>query len=191
MSEITFVTGNQEKVRDARLALKQFDLEITSAELHIDEIQHHEPLAIGLAKARQAYEQLHMPLVINDSSWSIPTLGGFPGGYMKDITSWLTTDDFLALMNGKKDRRIFLHEVVVYIDEAELQVFEALREGIIVDAPAGNSEPSFARIVKMEGDDVTISQIFDRKGERNLDPRRYEHWNKFGAWYKEKENKNG
>jgi len=190
METIVFVTGNQEKIRDARMVLKRYGLEVASTQLDIDEIQHHEPIRIALAKAEEAYKQLHMPLVINDSSWSIPALGGFPGGYMKDITSWLTTNDFLALLKDKKDRRIFLHEVVVYIDGEGPQLFEALREGIIVDMPEGNSEPSFARIVKMEGDDSTIAQIFDKKGERNLDPKRYEHWNAFGAWYKKKGNKN-
>lgn len=102
---------------------------------------------------------------------------------MKDATLWLTTSDFLALMQGKKDKRIFLHEVVVYIDANGSRVFEALREGIFVDTPAGKSDPSFARVVRMKGDDITISQIFDKNGERDLDPARYEHWNKFGEWY--------
>lgn len=188
MKSIIFVTSNDEKIRDAKFALERYGLEVVKTPLHIDEIQHHEPVNIGLAKAQEAYAQLQKPLVINDSSWSIPALGGFPGGYMKDVTSWLTADDFLALMRDKSDKRILLHEVVVYIDENGSQVFEALREGVFVDEPAGESGPSFARIVKMEGDAITISQIFDQDGARNLDPERYMHWNKFGEWFKTYEN---
>lgn len=183
MNSITFVTGNDEKVRDAQFALKRYGVKVVKRECDIDEIQHHEPVNIALAKAKGAYDLLQCPLVVNDSSWSIPALGGFPGGYMKDVTAWLATKDFLALMKDKDNKQIFLHEVVVYIDEKGPQVFEALREGLFVDEPAGKNDPSFARIVKMEGDDVTISQIFDEDGERNLDPQRYEHWNKFGEWY--------
>ncbi len=183
MKHIAFITGNNEKLRDAQLALKHYGIAVSKIEFDIDEIQHHEPVKIALAKAASAYKQFQKPLVINDSSWSIPALSGFPGGYMKDIAAWLTTEDFLALMKNKTDKRIFLHEVVVYVDESRTQVFEAHREGIFVDKPAGKSDPSFARIVKMEGDNNTIAQIFDKSGERDLDPARYEHWNKFGKWY--------
>lgn len=80
MKSIVFVTGNDEKVRDARFALKRYGIEVTKESLDIDEIQHHEPVNIGIAKANEAYSQLQKPLVINDSNWSIPALGGFPGG---------------------------------------------------------------------------------------------------------------
>ena len=183
MKSIIFVTGNDEKIRDARFALGEFNITLTNTSLEIDEIQHHDPTYIATAKAVAAFDQIKKPLVINDSSWSIPALGGFPGGYMKDITAWLSTDDFLVLMKEKKDRRILLHEVVVYIDQAGHHIFEAIREGQFTDTPAGNSSPSFARIVKMEGDSITISQIFDKEGERDLDPKRYVHWNSFADWY--------
>lgn len=45
MASITFVTGNEDRLRDARFVLG----------------------------------------IPNDSSWSIPALNGFPGGYMKDV----------------------------------------------------------------------------------------------------------
>lgn len=183
MKKITLVTGNNEKVRDARLALGVFDIEVEQASTEVDEIQHHEPVEIALAKAVAVYKIKNQPLVINDSSWSIPALNGFPGGYMKDITAWLTTNDFLALMGDKDDKQIILHEVVVYIDKNGSKVFEAIRRGVFIEQPAGKSEPSFARIVKMENDIETIAQIFDKAGDRALDPVRYEHWNKFGEWY--------
>lgn len=183
MKTIRFVTGNDEKMRDARMALAHFSIEVEKTPLDIDEIQHHDSHEIALAKARAAFDELQAPLMINDSSWSIPALGGFPGGYMKDVTAWLSTDDFLVLMQDKTDKRILLTEVVVYIDADRIKVFDTIREGVFVDVAAGESKPAFARVVKMEGDDVTISQIFDQPGERSLDPSRYEHWNKFGEWY--------
>ena len=51
----------------------------------MDEIQHHDPLKITEAKVKSAYEKAGQPVVVNDSSWEIPVLGGFPGGYMKDV----------------------------------------------------------------------------------------------------------
>lgn len=184
--KIVFITSNDEKIRDAQFALKPFGFEVVKETLEIDEIQHHEPINIALAKAESAYSQLRRPLVINDSSWSIPALNGFPGGYMKDVAAWFTSRDWLLLMKDREDKRIFLHEVVVYIDDNGPQIFETLREGKFVDTPAGNNGSSFSRLVKMEGDDITISQLFDKSGERELNPDRYEHWNKFGEWFKGK-----
>lgn len=183
MKTIAFVTGNDEKMHAAELILRGFGIQVAKTPLDIDEIQHHEPVNIGIAKAKSAYDKLQKPLVINDSSWSIPALGGFPGGYMKDVMSWLSTDDFMALMKDKTDKRIFLTEVTVYIDERGVQIFEALREGKFIDAPTGKSYPSFARLVKMDGNNVTISQLFDQGKERHVNPAHYEHWTKFGAWY--------
>ena len=183
MKTIKFVTGNHEKIRDATYALKHYGIKVEQVECELNEIQHHEPAQIGLAKAKAAYSLLKQPLVINDSSWQIPALGGFPGGYMKDVTAWLSTGDFLALMHSKQDKQIILNETVVYIDQTEVKLFEACRQGKFVSEPAGSSGPSFARVIKMENDDLTVSQIFDKKGERDLDRARYAHWNKFGTWY--------
>lgn len=188
MKTVTFVTGNERKIQTAKSVLEKYNIDVVGVELDIDEIQHHEPINIGIAKARAAYEELQKPLVVNDSSWSIPALGGFPGGYMKDVMSWLSTDDFMALMKDKTDKRIFLHEVVVYIDKRGVQVFEALREGKFIDAPTGKSDPSFARLVKMDGNKETISQLFDQGKGRHINPAHYEHWTKFGSWYASENN---
>ena len=34
-------------------------------------------------------------IVVADTSWSIPSLNGFPGGYMKDVAEWFTPEDFI------------------------------------------------------------------------------------------------
>ena len=73
-------------------------------------------LKITEAKVKLAYEKVDLPVVVNDSSWEIPALGGFPGCYMKDVANWFTAEDFLALMKDKNDRRIILHDVVAYFD---------------------------------------------------------------------------
>ena len=77
MRTLTFVTGNKEKIRDAMYVAKDYDVTIEPVAIEIDEIQHHDPLKISEHKAKSAFGQLRRPLVINDSFWSIPALGGF------------------------------------------------------------------------------------------------------------------
>lgn len=186
MSSLFFATGNANKFYEASQICSKFDVELVQKSVDIDEIQHHDSLKIAEAKARRAYELVGEPVVVNDSSWDIPTLGGFPGGYMKDVAAWLTTEDFQRIMSDKSDRRIFLHEVVAYCDESTLNVFTFRRLGHFLDTPRGKAPPSFARLVQMESDDMTISEIFD-KGNWNTDrPNEYKHWYDFAEWYRER-----
>lgn len=57
---------------------------------------------------------LNSPLFVNDLYWEIPSLNGFPGGYMKDIVEWFSARDFINLLSSKNDRRILCHECVIY-----------------------------------------------------------------------------
>ena len=85
MKQITFVTGNSRKFEEASSVLQQYGVTVEQLQLDIDEIQHHDPLEITKAKACAAYQKAGRPVVVNDTSWKIPALNGFPGGYMKDV----------------------------------------------------------------------------------------------------------
>lgn len=119
MASITFVTGNEDRLRDARFVLG----------------------------------------IPNDFSWSIPALNGFPSGYMKDVAQWQSSEDFLAFMRLKKDKRTILTDTVVYIDGANTKLFETTRHGVFTSQPKGKSSPSFARVVKMGDDEVAGTLI--------------------------------
>jgi len=183
MSSLVFATGNDHKFYEGSNVLKTFGVTLEQRKIAVNEIQHHEPIEITKAKVRDIWNAIQEPLVVSDHSWNIPALGGFPGGYMKDITNWFSTDDFMLLMSDKVDKRIFLIEIVAYYDGKTMKVFENKRPGHFVDTPKGTSLPTFSRAVEMEGEGMTISQMFD-KGNWDIDfPDRYKHWYDFGKWY--------
>ena len=181
---IIFVTGNQHKLEEAKAVLEDYDIAFEPLEIAIDEIQHHNPLKITEAKVRAAYEKAGKPVVVNDSSWEIPALGGFPGGYMKDIVNWLTAEDFLALMKGKNDKRIILHDVVAYYDGRELKIFTFEQSGVFVSEPHGKGT-SMNQVVSMEDSGgLTIAEEFARRqGGEKINPAHFQHWQKFGEWF--------
>ena len=131
-----------------------------------------------------AYEKAGQPVVVNDSSWEIPALGGFPGGYMKDVANWFTAEDFLALMKDKNDRRIILHDVVAYCDGDKLKVFTFDRYGVFVSEPRGEGV-LMNQVVSMEGSGgLTIAEEFaHRCNDKKIDPANFQHWQKFGSWF--------
>ncbi len=182
--KITFATGNPRKLEEAAAVLKNYDIAVESLQLDIDEIQHHDPLKITEAKARTAYEKVGKPVVVNDSNWEVPALGGFPGGYMKDVVNWFTAEDFLALMKDKNDRRIILHDVVAYCDGDKLKVFRFDRDGVFVSKPRGEGV-SMNQVVSMEGSGgLTIAEEFAHHcNDKNIDLDNFQHWQKFGSWF--------
>ena len=102
---------------------------------------------------------------------------------MKDVTSWLSTEDFMALMKNKDDKRIFLYETVAYQDNDTTVLFTHKQTGQFFDEPKGESLPTFARLVEMEGDGMRIAEVFD-KGDWSTDNEDvYKHWYDFAKWY--------
>ena len=101
---------------------------------------------------------------------------------MKDVNEWFSTEDFLALMRGKSDQSIVLTDVNGYYDGITYNSFSTVRHGTFTDIPRGQSGPSFARVVRMEDDEMTISEIFDQP-TRTIDSSRYAQWHDFMQWY--------
>ena len=182
--KIAFITGNPHKLEEAKSVLKDYDITIESLQFDIDEIQHYNPLEITKAKARAAYEKAGYPIVVNDSSWEIPALGGFPGGYMKDVANWFTAEDFLALMKDKNDRRIILHDVVAYFDGEQLKLFISDQTGVFINEPHGEGT-SMNQVVSMEDSGgLTIAEEFAlRHDGADINPDHFRHWQKFGEWF--------
>lgn len=182
---IAFVTGNPRKIEEATAVLADYGIGVEPVALTIDEIQHANPLKITEHKVKAAYQQLQRPAVVNDSSWDIPALDGFPGGYMKDVAKWFRPEDFLALMRDKADRRVILHDVVAYYDGERLELFQFDQEGVFVEHPRGDGL-SMNRVVSMKnGNDLTIAEEFAQRGNgERINPAAYHHWQLFGEWYK-------
>ena len=122
--------------------------------------------------------------MVNDSSWDIPALGGFPGGYKKDVANWFTAEDFLALMKDKNDRRIILHDVVAYFDGEQLKLFIYDQTGVFINQPRGEGT-SMNQVVSMEDSGgLTIAEEFAlRHDGADINPDHFRHWQKFGEWF--------
>lgn len=182
MNHVIFATGNQRKIKEAISTLQPLGIHITTQAIDIDEIQHHDSSEITKAKARAAYEVIRQPVVVQDTSWSIPALGGFPGGYMKDIAEWWTPEDWMQIMARHGDKAIHCHEHVVYFDGEQLQHFEHTYEGLFADAPRGSTGHSLEEVVCLYGDQ-TLAEGHNAKGVASTGETLH-HWQKFGKWYR-------
>ena len=174
-----FATGNARKFGEARLACEPAGIEIIQRPVEIDEIQSTDPSAISIDKANKAYQLIGEPLVVTDTFWRIPALNGFPGAYMKDVADWFTSEDFLSLMEGKKDRRIFFSENITYKDAETSKQFSREYEGFIVLESRGTGN-SIENVAEFEG--FTLGERREQGGYSHK-PEDYV-WSDFIDWIK-------
>ncbi len=184
MQTIIFATGNQRKIQEATSTLAPFAIRIEHQSIDIDEIQHHDPIEITKAKVRAAYEIIHQPVVVQDTNWSIPALGGFPGGYMKDVAEWWSAEDWIQIMARHTDKTILCHEHVAYFDGEHLQHFSHTYEGSFADTPRGGSkadDSSIEKVACLYGNQ-TMAEMNDETGIASAGETLH-HWQAFGKWY--------
>lgn len=182
MKTILFATGNSRKISEANTTLAPYEIKVEPVHININEIQHLDSTEIAKAKAVSAYREVERPVVVSDTSWEIPALGGFPSGYMKDISYWWTTDNWLDIIKKQQDKRIFCLEHVAYFDGQELKHFVERYEGRFIDEPRGRIDEaeSFERIVILYGEETMAEQL--ARGENASAGETLGHWERMGAW---------
>ena len=178
MKTILLATNNDRKIGEARLACELFGLVVEQVRLKINEIQSHNPEIISKQKALTAYATVKKPVVVTDTFWNIPALNGFPGGYMKDIAEWLTSEDFINLVKDKSDRRISFTESIVYKDADRLKMFSKEFWGRMVDPPRGSGN-SIENIAEFDG--FTLGERRSQGGFSHK-PEEYV-WIDFAKWF--------
>lgn len=183
-TEILFATSNYRKINEANSTLESYGIVVKPIKIEVDEIQHHDPNEITMAKARAAFALLNQPVVISDSSWSIPALGGFPGGYMHGINSWWSEKDWINIMASHEDKTIILQEHVAYCDREQLVNFSQDYEGIFLGQTQGdivNENDSFERLASLDG----ITSLAEKQADavKDGERRQFAHWLKFADWF--------
>lgn len=181
MKTIYFATTNKEKILIAETVCGGAGIEVKPVALEIDEIQGEDPELIVRDKAKRAYEQLGMPVVVSDDTWDIKALKGFPGAYMKSINYWFEPEDFLRLMNGIEDRRITLHQYLAYTDGSVAKVFKNDIDGQVIKEARGKSEKSpNMTVTALDSDNgKTIAEVFAKGSDAVIE--RYK--NRPDAWH--------
>jgi non-canonical purine NTP pyrophosphatase (RdgB/HAM1 family) len=119
MESIVFVTTNKGKIATLQRVLDEFGLKairIDARPLPIIEPQADTCEEVALSKARQAYQLVGEPVLVDDSSFHITALGGFPGVYAKYMNEKLGAEGIIDFMKGKQDRSAHFEGSLVYID---------------------------------------------------------------------------
>lgn len=190
--ELIFVTGNAEKFASAKAICGKHGFQVRQVVAEIDEIQGEDSERIARDKAQKAFELVGQPVIISDDSWSIPSLNGFPGAYMKSVSQWFTPQNFLDLLQNAEDRSAILRQYLVYQDEKETVLFLKEHRGQIAREPRGPAKNAWLPVITMEADKGrTLAEVAAADGLN--DPQRSaevgDAWEDLLVWLKAKHSK--
>lgn len=143
------------------------DIKIEQVDMDIVEPQANTATEVALAKARQAYEHLKAPVVVDDSSFHISALGGFPGPYIKYMLSTIGIDGIMKFLDKHKDRSAYFLSSLVFIDRNgkeyvfEDEPYNGTISEKIVDIDHEKSWSDLFKVFIPNGTDKTLVELTD------------------------------
>jgi inosine/xanthosine triphosphate pyrophosphatase family protein len=159
MNPILFVTTNIDKFNTAQINLQQYKVELLHETLEMTELQLSDGVAIVRNKVQQAYEYFKQPVLVNDDTWSIPALRGFPSTGMKLCNDFLLAEDWLRLMQGIDDRRVFLLSYFAYHDGVKIRTTLGKVEGYFLNRVRGEHLKSpCLQVIAKAGSNISIAE---------------------------------
>ncbi len=164
--ELIFVTGNKNKLTEASEILKNY--KVISQEIDLAEIQSDNVEEIVINKAKEAYKIICKPLFVDDVSFEINALNGFPGPLVKFLLAKIGPAGIADLIAHQEDKSAFAVATIGYYDGQQVHVFQGRVKGSIV-MPRGEGW-GFDPIFQPEG----ATQTWGEMGmiEKNKDSHR-------------------
>ncbi len=132
MTEFTFVSGNEHKIRYLEMWLgrkvnhQKFDLaEIQSLDLR--EVVEH--------KVKEAYAQFRKPVLVEDIALEFSVFGRLPGTYIKWFLEECGTAGLARMLDGYSDRSATVKIMYGLYGGREVHYFAHATRGTIADKP--------------------------------------------------------
>lgn len=147
LKKITFVTGNLEKLTEAKEILNDFEIE--NIKIDLPELQG-ERNAVIKEKAKIACQKIGKPCFVDDTSLCFNSLKGLPGIYVKHFLDNIGREGLFNMLLAYEDKSAQAVAAIAYCEpEKEPIVFEGITNG---------------NIVKPRGDRFGWDPIFEPKG---------------------------
>lgn len=158
MNDLTFITGNQGK---ADFLAKWLGIPLAHRKVALDELQSLDSHVIAEHKARQAYDVVQRPVLIEDVSLIFHALGKLPGPFIKWFIEELSKQQICDLLAGTADRSATASVSYCLFDGKELKFFDGSVEGSIAESPRGEGGFGFDPIFVPGGTARTYAEMSD------------------------------
>ena len=178
---ITFITGNEHKVKEAENIFKDYDIELEHIDLGYDELQGTLE-EVALSGAKYASRKLDRPVIVEDAGLFIKALKGFPGTYSHYVQDTRGNQGILKLMEDVSDRYAEFRSVIGYCaPNSEPKTFLGKVKGEIAVEERGDLGFAFDPLFYVPSLDKTFGELTTE--EKNQFSHRKNSLMKFIEWY--------
>lgn len=156
IERVSFVTSNVNKLQQVRAVLGN-DLE--HIDFEVPEYQSFNLEDIVVQKAYDAYRNFRKPLLIEDTSLVISSLGGLPGPLVKHFLEKVGVEGILKMVNGVVDRKAYAQVMFGLHDGTNVSTFNGIVLGEIATYPKGENGFGFDSIFVPSGYTKTRAEM--------------------------------
>ena len=160
MQKLTFITGNAGK---AKYLSDYFHLPVEHVKLDLHEIQSLDLKEVVEDKAKQAFEIVKYPVLVEDVSLIFNGLKKLPGPLIKWFLESLGNEGLCRLLDGFENRTALAEVQFAICDENDVHIFSGSVEGSIAKNPRGEMGFGWDPIFIPKGYDKTWAEMSDNE----------------------------
>lgn len=148
MNDVVYVTGNPEKAENFS---RHIGMDIPHEPAELDELQTLNAAELVAHKARQAYDQIGKPVLVEDVTFAFDAWDGLPGPFVKFFVKGSNgVEKMCRMLDGFDNRRAEGRCTFAYYDGSDLKLISGSVTGSIAKEPRGTMGFGFDRIFELD-----------------------------------------
>lgn len=138
MSQLpVFITGNLDKVQHLERLL---GMKLEHIAMELDEIQSIDPEVVVAHKAKQAYAEMHRPVLVDDVAMWLDELDGLPGPFIKFfVTATNGAENLCRMADSLASRKATARAYFGLYDGTNMTIMHGEIRGEIANHPRGEN----------------------------------------------------
>jgi XTP/dITP diphosphohydrolase len=164
--QLTLITGNEGKAREFAAL---FGAPIDFQKVPLTEVQALRVEDVAASKAKEAFERLRRPVLVDDTGFSVHAWNGLPGALIVWFLDTVGNSGILQMASTLTDRRVSVTTALGYADEYGARVFTGTVHGVLADSERGINGFGYDSIFVPAGSDKTFAEMTaDKKNEVSM-----------------------
>ena len=156
---LRFITGNENKVKEAGERLAELGYEVVQDNMRPPEVQADTLEEVALFSAEWVAESSPEPFFLEDAGFFVDRLKGFPGVYSAYVFDTIGYDGILRLLSSENERSARFEAVIAYWDGKEFHTFKGAVKGRVSSEARGNNGFGYDPIFIPEDGERTFAEM--------------------------------
>jgi len=185
MKKLIFASTNKHKFHEISMIAKEFNFKLELKKIKLIENEANSLEEIAINKAKQAFEKIRKPLIVEDTGVFFEAYNNFPGLYPKRIYLALGFKGLLYLIKPLKNKKAYFKTSICYIKgKNKFKVFSGILKGKLTNKVYDKEKNvlPYEKIFKPQNYKITLSSI--PREEKNSFSHRAKAARKLFNWLK-------